>query len=263
MSNRLEDPNKGRFWITYWDKIDQPSCFSSFGGELEEQLTKVRQYQSTPVQLVDTPSGGLHYTSPEDIEPKVGMAAFNVLEDQDPGLWSLDLGEDSFPNPAVYGDQGRGFKVELFNALPTPSSDVPVDRILEFKRRHQAERDALFSAIDGLYLETTRSPDRPLAEQHAFAQVQSAVRDQLMAAKSSNSMTFNLVDLSARFNIFGGAMAFGASQAAGLPLLASLGVAAVASASVAFGPSYSFKSGNAKRDTAYGYVGLIKDRLEW
>lgn len=260
---RSKDPAKIRFWITYWDQIDEPTgvVLRIGGGNYSSE----KWFNETQVSFGEPPDYREYYSNINEMEPKIAMQAFKMLEAQQPGSWAIDMGDGSFPDPTVYGDEGRGLEIKLFNALPTPNADVPIDRILEFKERHGSEREALFSAVDGLYLDVISSPDKPLAERKAISDLETAARDQVLAARSSNSILFNVVDLCARYDLVGAGLAAAgiASAAAGLPIVASLGIAAIGGASVALTKTHSYKEQRAQRSSPYGYVGQIKNRLDW
>ncbi|WP_281932175.1 DUF6236 family protein [Roseibium album] len=259
--NKAEDAAKRRFWSTYWDKIEFPNCreFSWEHRHYENHF----QFQQTTTSFFRAVDGrGPMPLGAETMEPGVAMLIFQDLEEQSPGSWAIDM-EGTFPDPSVYGDEGRGLSITLSNCLPTPAPHVPLDRIFAFKERHEPERDALFSAIDRLYLETIGSPDRPLAENAALSDLQAAIKDQVSAARSSNSIDFNLLDLSASYNIVQAGITTIATYAAGLPLLESLLTGALAGPGASVGPTFSYRSEFSKRPSPYGYVGKIKERLEW
>jgi len=69
------------------------------------------------------------------------LAAFyRKLDQSEPGVWSLGTGKNSISFPEREMEEGRGVLVRLYEAIPVPDKDVPLQDILEFRTK-RALRD--------------------------------------------------------------------------------------------------------------------------
>jgi hypothetical protein len=251
------DPSLLRLWLLYWDYLDFPrSNKMQFTGEPEDLVSRGILKKSN--FHLDSFSGnyGWHF----DL---VARWAFDEYEKDDPGSWAVARGPGTLEITNDDFEPERGMMIRLINAVPVPAADVPLDRVLAFRDRHKDERDAFLSLIDELYLDVCDSRDKPIAERHAFSRLENGIRDQILAARSANNIDFRLADLAAHFNVIPAALAGITAHTADFSLLASLSAAALAGASLEFGPSFNWKRADEHRQTPFAYVGLIKDRLEW
>ena len=81
--------------------------------------------------------------------PKVYAAAFQDLDQKEPGKWSIAQGESSLWLKDGFLEAGSGYSLELHRAIPVPDKDVPLAEILEFKRKRGDELELLRAKIDG------------------------------------------------------------------------------------------------------------------
>ena len=150
------DPSELRFSLLFWDKFVFPrsNLLSPVGDEGEEFLVSVGVL-SRPIY---TYSGG----HPALIAFDTYMRAFSDLEKMEPGVWSLSQGEKSLfiNNSAANLINDSGMSLELIRAIPVPAADVPLNEILEFKERRNAELMIFRAHIDKLVLEIQNSPAR-------------------------------------------------------------------------------------------------------
>ncbi|MCA9905585.1 MAG: hypothetical protein KC547_17140 [Anaerolineae bacterium] len=72
---------------------------------------------------------------------------------------------------------GASIELELLKALPVPSSSVPMQSVLEFKRKRQAELLQFRHAWDGLILEATRSTELVRATEYSKDTIERALID--------------------------------------------------------------------------------------
>ena len=102
---------------------------------------------------------------------------FRSRNRDDPGLWSLAQSGAGFVVPSDEGGSTRSLEIELYNALPSPRSDVSLDDVLVFKTRREAELAALRAAMDQLYLDVAGAPDVPRAKTAALDKLSRAISD--------------------------------------------------------------------------------------
>lgn len=189
------DPSELRFSLLYWDKLVQPrSNFIGFGGGDDEQFLVSAKVLSQPTYV----HRGGDITS---IVFDTYMAAFSDLENREPGVWSLSQGEKSLfiNNLAANLVDDSGISLELIRAIPVPAADVPLNEILEFKERRNAELMIFRAHIDKLVLEIQSSPARTDAFNRIAKEVDAACADLLKVGREWQ-VPFHLSDFKATFN---------------------------------------------------------------
>lgn len=181
--------------VLYWDLIDWPRY--SMVGDLtpEAKLLQAegvlistdfpqprwehgRQPQPGDVKIWEEGPGGgeasaRHISQWDHVKPQALTFVKNNADGS--GLWSL-----AQPNAFLVlppGEEARTLQVELYRAVPVPVDSVPIEVVLDFRRRRSEELLAYRGAIDDLYLEIVRSPDRPFAEAHAIDKIRRSVID--------------------------------------------------------------------------------------
>lgn len=192
----LPDPLLLRQCVLYWDMIDWPryTKVGTLSGEaalLQSEGVLIstsfpqpaweESYVPRPGEVrlsTVTPDGkrelGAWLLRPEDyVKPQA--LAFAQNNTNGSGLWSL-----AQPNPFLVlppGEMARTLEVELYRAIPVPSRDTPIEKVLDLRRRRPDELRAYRGAIDDLYLETIRSPDTAFAKTRAIEKLQQSVVD--------------------------------------------------------------------------------------
>lgn len=124
--------------------------------------------------------------------------------------------------------------MRLYNALPVPNKDVPLQDIIEFKLSRRDELLTLRLYLDALYQGITISGDGPHAVNAVLASLDRAVYDCLKVAKESN-FPFRLMSLDVGMNLAAAAIAGFGAYNAGLPLAGSLAAGAIAGVGVEVG----------------------------
>lgn len=66
---------------------------------------------------------------------------------------------------------------DLYNSVPLPSTDVPLNDILEFKEKHKSEMLAFRMLMDEMYLSILNSPDQLSAKSAALLRLSVAIAD--------------------------------------------------------------------------------------
>jgi hypothetical protein len=255
LENSKLDDSLVRFWITYWDKLDLPTSFMVHIGDDDIELKDRGVLERTKLQRGQP---GVAILSGQD-------GAFLKREKEAPGCWSLAMGEKTLQWEGSNLDPGVGYFIKLANLLPTPSVNVQIDEILTFKERHEAEREALFDAIDELFLSIVSAPDnnQPMADRLATKKLMQAVENQLNCSKSSNLLTWNWVSLTAHFNWPGAIMGAATELFTNFSGMGSMIFAASQAAALSGGPSVSLNLVSRDRTTPFAYIGDIGERLDW
>lgn len=147
-------PLKLREYLIYWDKIDFPiSNIISFGGSPEiDYLQELGVLKRSRINMQE--SGEI-----VDLFLKSQLQAFLNNNKDQKGSWSLVQPNFKLALPIELSKQTRALEVDLYNSLPIPEADVPLDDILEFKDRRKNELLEFRYIMDGLYEEILTSQD--------------------------------------------------------------------------------------------------------
>jgi hypothetical protein len=139
------DPQDLRHSLLFWDRLVWPSNNYIYikSGPDEEFLESAGILERPRYNFVDTKTG---------IEPMIDAQtkAFTERDAAEPGAWDLcQTSTALLANTAGLINDG-GVQIELYRAIPVPDKDVPLNDILEFKRKRHNELIVLRNEIDGL-----------------------------------------------------------------------------------------------------------------
>ena len=95
--------------------------------------------------------------------------------DASPGMALVTSPGSPFPCERV--TRGQVIEVRLHNSLPVPSSDVPMEEILEFRQQRIAELQSLRAAMDEFHLQILETPDVLQAEADVVCRIDRALAD--------------------------------------------------------------------------------------
>lgn len=244
-----------RGWLLFWDTIDFPqSNLIQFGLPPDIQfLVDTGVMIQTKARLQGNFSGA------EGVL-EAYLSTFKHHEKEEPGVWSLAKGENtfSFPNDEVVND--RGIIIKLTNSIPVPSSEVPFEDILRFKKKRESELFALRTYIDELYKEITNSIDKPHAEHAAIVRLEKSIEDYIKSSRNSG-FKFRLVDISAKFNLIPALVTGITTSHFGLDTAQALLAGVVAGSSINIGPSIGLKNGQSDIVSPFEYAAKIHSEL--
>ena len=245
------DLQKLRSWVLLWDKIAVPNQnLMVISGDPELDYLEASGVLSRyPVQL----TSGEGTAILKDARGQV----FEILEAEEPGSWSWHADEAETDQPSETA--GRSLRIRLSSALAIPDQDVPLEDVLAFRERRKAEREALHSCIDEVYLSVIASPDRPLAEHVALGKLVSGARDHFEVVRESG-FRFRLADIAADFNLVtAGAVAAGlVALGATWPLV--VGNSLLAGSTVTVGKIAGLATGK-KGNSPYRYLSQIHEEV--
>lgn len=147
-----------RKYLLYWDEIDYPdNNFVSIGADPDIQfLISSGVATRTRVQFQ-----GSMLSGNGEFFLMAQQAAFEKHDNETPGLWSLaqlshtPYFANSTPTIAI--------EYQLWNTLPVPTADVPLNEILEFKEKRKDELLALRIYLDEMYQSVSSATDIPRA----------------------------------------------------------------------------------------------------
>lgn len=161
-----------RKYLLYWDEIDYPdnNFVSVDAGSDMQYLIDSGVASRTRVSFqgsVNSGSGEFFLSAQQ--------AAFDQHNQSDPGAWSLaqPVDEPIFAN----AQSSLAIEYELYNALPVPSNDVPLNEILEFKAKRRDELLALRVFLDEMHEEVISSANIPRAKNTQLRKLELSLKD--------------------------------------------------------------------------------------
>lgn len=137
--------------------------------------------------------------------------------DQD---WYMHGIGDVESKQTIASSKETNFRATIFNALPVPSSEIPLAEILEFKERNKDDLNGLHNHLDEIYSHVITSPDIPLLKTKAFERFNNSLKDINRLSEIAweapfwqrYSLGFNMPTLS---ETIGGLMSVGTAFASG------------------------------------------------
>jgi hypothetical protein len=150
------DRQELRASLLYWDKLAWPTTGAiQIGGGFDIDFLE-------RAKVLTRPKHALNGTG-ADILTRAQIETLHDLDLKEPGAWSLSQGENSILVKGGTLTQGNGVALEFYRAIPVPDKDVPLEEVLEFRRKRYDELQSLRLEIDGLVQEVCASQD-PKAE---------------------------------------------------------------------------------------------------
>ena len=224
------DPQELRFSLLFWDKLDFPAndMIGFTSDENAEFLISAGILNRTRVQVLD---GQL-----TQICAQAHVDTYRTLDEQEPGVWSLGAGENSISFPPADVEHDRGVLVRLYQAIPVPDKDVPLQDILEFREKRSAELLALRYHLEVIYQRIVGAGDGALALNTEIGSLEQAIADHISASKESK-LSFRNMSFDAGLNVAAGVFAGLTVYNQSLDIVNSLLVGAGAAISVTIGRS--------------------------
>jgi hypothetical protein len=247
------DEQELRFSLLFWDKLGFPqNNIVMFRDNNADFLESVGVLKKTMVRI-PIPTGQLNIAE-KFLEAH--LAAYRLLDEEEPGVWSFGAGKNSVSFPERELEQGRGVLVRLYEAIPVPEKDVPLQDILEFRAKYRDELLALRYHLDTIYQRILNAGDGQLALHSEIGSLEKVIVDYLKVAKGARFPFIN-ASMDASLNI-PGAVALGlATYSAGLGMVTSLIAGAAA---ITVSPSVSLKNHQAS-PTPFRYISSFHKRV--
>ena len=243
-----------RFSLLFWDKLHAPRNNFLLLGDPTADFLEGAGVLAQPITRVDLSSGIIN---PGEVVLSVHLNAFRALDRAEPGVWSLGAGNNSVSFPKHDLEVGRGVLVRLYEAIPVPDKDVPLQDILDFRAKRQDELLALRYHLDSIYQRIIAGGDGELALQTEIGALEKAIVDYLKVAKGA-SLPFINMTFEANLNIPAAVAAGLTTFAAGFGIVPTLLTGAAAG--IAFGPSASLKDHKTSQ-TPFRYVSSFHKRV--
>ena len=254
LKTNVLDPQELRFSLLFWDKLNYPTnnLFSIALDQDAEFLASEGILERAKVRI--TGSVGV------DIAKAFGQAhvhAYRTLDEQEPGTWSLGRGENSVSFPDAELENDRGALIQLYQAIPVPDKDVPLQDILEFRSKRSAELLALRYRLEAIYQRVVVAGDGALALNTEIGALEQAIAEHIKVSMESK-MSFRNMSFGASLNVPAGVRAGLTAVKMGLGVAESLLVGA--GAAIGFGPGISLK-GRSTVPTPFQYISSYHETL--
>ncbi|MDC7716816.1 DUF6236 family protein [Vogesella sp. DC21W] len=256
-----------RFGLLFWDRIAWPSLPYFLNGENGDTdfLSSAGVLLRPEIQLRPTSM------SVGKCLAEAYFRAFQELEEKEPGRWSMSA-ETEADIKTILGDHiasDRGITVSLHRAIPIPTGDTPLQDLLEFKQKREAELLRLRAELDGCKQLITGYTDRAEAFATQRDRIDAACRDLLVVSREMK-LPVRIADISMAFEVNGTGIAATAAAVASLynnlnltsvqTFLASLGL--FAATNMKFTTTFGTKK-SLIRNSPFRYVHHLHEELDW
>lgn len=163
-----------RKYLLFWDKIDYPvnNMIHIGGGPDIDFLIQEGFATSTEIrfQRMEAHENGLLFLASQ-------MLAFeqnNKAEDKE---WSIAQPTERLIVPHKYSKRQGCLEFELYNAVQIPTADVPLQDVVEFKIRRNAELLSLRDSMDSIVDQIMSSQDIPKRKNKALNKLHRDLND--------------------------------------------------------------------------------------
>lgn len=166
-----------RQYVLYWDKIDWPdnNLIHIEPGPDINLLQKENILKRSRINII----GSFSSRNWGMAKLNSSMQTIALLENSKiPGEeWAIAQPYSKIILPTELCIEKKLLEVELYQSLPIPHADTPLEEILVFKIRRTAELKAFRHAMDKLYLDVVQAGDIPRARNHAIKDIENTLKD--------------------------------------------------------------------------------------
>lgn len=166
----------------YWDVIDYPNpgvIQPNFDDDAEEDINILREegiFTETEFDL--SHQIGSEFT-PEKITNAWLIAQHLAIQERlaEGRPWTLGQNSPRLVLPDEHSTEARLAEVELYQAVPVPLGDAPMEEVLGFKETRAAELQRFRETLDSLYNDITSASDIPKTKNQKIMEVEESVAD--------------------------------------------------------------------------------------
>ena len=193
IKNTVLDESELRFSLLYWDKLVWPSSnFLHIESNDDAKFLEKEGILTRPRYSFNGNAG--------KIMADMQINAYRDLEANEPGQWTMAMGENTLQINMNDFKENEGALIELHRAIPVPAHDVPFSDILEFKERRKPELFALRHHIDQLLAEIHNSTDQKASLEAKIKEIDTACSDLLKVGREWQ-LPVHISNLKASFSI--------------------------------------------------------------
>jgi hypothetical protein len=172
------------YYVLYWDKIIMPTNnMIHIAIPNESELISSKIIERPRVAFGQWSASGPAYYNPLIVAQSI--ITNELIEKEKEIDWTIHQIGDGIIVGKDQQKEYESIKVEILNCLPVPSDEVDVQKILNFKEKRKDELLALHSAIDDIYFEILKSPDKNLSTKKEISTFKKNLDDLKKASKES------------------------------------------------------------------------------
>jgi len=125
-----------------------------------------------------------------DLNDFAQLKAVSKLQSSSVDTWTMSQSSSSLHLPYGSRENITLFEANLYAGLPVPSSETPLNEILEFKEKRKSQLLKFRHAIDSLYLKMKASPDHQRELRKASEELDLAIIELTRCLEERNIQTF-------------------------------------------------------------------------
>ncbi|WP_295875204.1 DUF6236 family protein [uncultured Zhongshania sp.] len=215
-----------RFYLLYWNKVFIPTNNLIHIGVPDEDLLISSGAIFRPRVALNGSFSG-HEAGAAILNSQCEIAKF--MSKDATTSWTFQQRGETQVLPQEFSNSRDILKIDLANILLSPSSDVEIYDVLEFKERHADQLATLHEMLDALYLEILSSADPDVKKIAVLSDLAKLINDHNKSIRKRfvSSQSF---DLSAEINIKGNDALKGAFCLGALNSVIDLGMTSLAAA---------------------------------
>lgn len=219
------DPLKLRQYLLYWDRIDFPTnniihCTSNDIDYLESlNLLQRTKYNCSCNGIINM----------EELFLNAQIQALNNNNLNKNERWTLGQGNLNLLLPKDEVERKNTLILDLYNSLPIPATDVPLDDIINFKEKRRDELMEFRNSMDKIYLSIINSGDIDISKSVAIKDLEKkiiAINKVMNESKIKKLLGSVKVNIDINSLIIGGAGYIIGKETGNSIMLPSLGLAA-------------------------------------
>lgn len=167
-------PHDIRHYVLYWDLIDWPN--NPLIGVAESDDIRVLKSEGILSRtMIAVSSFNPAGRGADILQASMQLNSFfenNAKKDE---IWTIGQPSPVLVLPKDESVEAQVVEVTLYKSLPVPSAEVPIEDVLQFKERRNAELLAFRKAMDDLYLEIVDSHDLRRATERAVQKIEDSL----------------------------------------------------------------------------------------
>lgn len=165
-----------RYYALYWDKIVIPDGDTVIHGIIDEKELIYNGLLNRPyVTVAKDAYKFIHFSL---VPGLVQSILTEQLSKKDNAInWVMhQIGSDLIIPPEFLEDK-RKLRFDLVNALPVPTGDVSIEKIVNFKNKRKDELNYFHENIENLYLEALKNPDSEIGNSKAIRELAKGIKN--------------------------------------------------------------------------------------
>lgn len=219
------DPLKLRQYLLYWDRIDFPTNnVMHFTSNDVDYLESLNLLQRTKYNYS---CNGIINIEELFLNTQIQALKNNNLNKGE--KWTLGQGNLNLLLPKAEVERKNTLILDLYNSLPIPATDVPLDDIINFKEKRRDELMEFRNSMDKIYLSIINSGDIDISKSVAIKDLEKkiiAINKVMNESKIKKLLGSVKVNIDINSLIIGGAGYIIGKETGNSIMLASLGLAA-------------------------------------